>query len=324
MNKRIIIWILVIGIAIGSVVGLYAFHLSSEDHTLRETYINITAGSTLDSVSKLFHEKIGSSELVLQGLFYAQGIQNDIKSGTYFFDESFTLLELSKRLTQARFGLPQENITVIEGWATYQFSERLAEKFENIDAEAFENYVAENKLEGYLYPDTYSFAENATTAVVTEKMNANFEKKIAPYQKAIDASPYTLEEIVIMASLIENEAGGESLEIKKKVAGVLWNRVRLGMPIQADAVFPFIFQKHLPRVLFVHLEVDSPYNIYKYTGLPPGPIGNPHIDSIRAAAEPSITDELFYLTGFDGEFYFARTNDGHEQNRRTYLNYNSL
>jgi len=319
-HKNIIVALLFV-IVIGLVIIGYAFYESSKDYSLEETYIEIQEGATLGVVSSQFKELIDLPEHIFKALFYVQGIQNSIKSGTYYLDESFTLLEISKRLSQSRYNLPQKNITIIEGWATYQFSDRLAAEYENISAQEFERHVAANNLEGYLYPDTYAFSENATSEVVTRKMKSNFDKKIAQYTELIEKSPYTLDQIVTMASLIENEAGGESYEIKQEVAGILWNRVRLGMPIQADAVFPFIFQKHLPRVLFVHLEVDSPYNIYKNIGLPPGPIGNPHIDSIRAAADPSTTDNLFYLTGFDGEFYFAKTNGGHEQNRRVYLNY---
>jgi len=163
--------------------------------------------------------------------------------------------------------------------------------------------------------------EDAKSQDVVRIMEKNFDKKIAPYQSQIDASKYSLDQILTMASLVENEAGSASYLTKQRVAGVLWKRVDEGIPIQADAVFGFIYQEHLPRVLLRHLEVDSPYNLYKKTGLPPGPIGNPSIDSIRATLDPIITSNLFYLTGFDGKFYYAETNGGHERNRRQHLNY---
>jgi len=168
--------------------------------------------------------------------------------------------------------------------------------------------------EGFLFPDTYSVPVNADTKEFIDILEKNYKTRTSVVRTQIEGSQYTEQQIITMASLVESEAGSASYATKQRVAGVLWKRIQIGMPLQADAVFSFIYQKHLPQVLFSHLEVDSPYNVYKNTGLPPGPISNPGIDSIRATLNPNIKDDLFYITGKDGVFYYARTLAGHNTN----------
>jgi len=249
------------------------------------------------------------------------GEQSNIKSGTYYFEEPENTFGVMETLTEGLFNVPINRVTVYEGEAAYEFSQRLEEKLENFDATEFNQLVADRDLEGKLFPDTYLFPVTATAERVASIMNDNFESKIDALAQEIAASPLGLNEIITKASLIENEAGSADYETKRQVAGIINNRLERGMLLQIDAVFGFIYQRHLPRVLFEHLEVDSPYNTYKYTGLPPGPIGNPGIESIRAALDPAATNYLYYLTGNDGNFYYATTNSAHEQNRRQYLRY---
>ena len=318
---RILVRLIIIGILVVVGMTLYVYTQAQATIQTQELYFEVEEGSSLAILSPRLQELFDVNENIIKGVFYLQGIENDIKAGTYFLDGDISLIDLSKRLAQSDFDVPEVRVTIVEGIPTYKVAEVVAEKLPNVEAEAFKAYVNERELEGYLYPDTYNFAERATVEDVIEKMQDNFDKKLSSIQSTIDSSPYEFADIITMASLIEGEAGNADLETRRKVSGVLWNRVRLGMPIQADAVFPFIFQEDLSRVLFRHLEVDSPYNIYKNIGLPPGPINHPSIVSIEAAANPSETSDLFYLTGFDGNFYYARTNAGHERNRRAYLNY---
>ena len=117
-----------------------------------------------------------------------------------------------------------------------------------------------------------------------------------------------------MASILEKEA--RKLETRKVIAGILWKRIEIGMPLQVDAVFGYIHATSTYSPTFEDLEVDSPYNTYTNRGLPPGPIGNPGLESIRAALEPTKTPYLYYLTGKDGFMYYAKTFDQHVANRR--------
>ena len=103
------------------------------------------------------------------------------------------------------------------------------------------------------------------------------------------------------------------------VAGILWHRIALGMPLQVDAVFGYIFDKQTFSPSLADLKVDSPYNTYTHRGLPPGPISNPGLESLLAAATPTKTSYLYYLTGSDGAMHYAKTLAQHKANRVKYL-----
>jgi len=326
--KPLIIALTSIGLTVCAVLVVatlfvYFIVLEAPSDFPEETYLEIPQGSTLSSVSDALAESniINSSFFFKVGA-YVKGTQDQIKSGNYYFDEPARTDVVLSRIINGYYNIPAERVTIVEGQASYQYVPVIAAGLPFVQESELLKLITSQKKEGYLYPDTYFFPENSTPEQVIQIMEENFKKKIAPLALEIQNSSYTQDEIITMASLIENEAGNASYETKRKVAGVLWNRVQIGMPIQADAVFPFILKKYLPRVLFSHLEINSPYNIYKNVGLPPGPIGSPSIESIRAAVNPAETDNLFYLTGFDGNFYYSKTNEGHEQNRRKYLNYN--
>ena len=133
----------------------------------------------------------------------------------------------------------------------------------------------------------------------------------------IQASGHSLSDIVIMASLVEKEA---RTDVNRRiVAGVLWNRLALGMPLQVDAVFGYIFDRDTYSPSFEDLKVDSPYNTYTHKGLPPGPISNPGLESIYAALYPTKTNYLYYLTGKDTLMHYARTYAEHVANQTKYL-----
>lgn len=303
-------------------VYAYFFLLAPPVNFSESKFIEIQRGSTLSSIAQTLAEKdiITSQDLFKIGV-YLSGKQDQLKFGTYYFPEPERMEEVVRKIVQGDFDVPTVRVTIFEGQAAFQYAPVIARALPGVSEQELLDAIRADQKEGFLYPDTYFFPQNADAQDVMRIMEKNFDNKIAPYKNDIENSKYTLSEILAMASLVENEAGSASFETKQRVAGVLWKRVEVGMLIQADAVFPFIYQRPLPRVLNIHLESDSPYNLYKYTGLPPGPISSPSIDSIRAALDPVITQDLFYLTGFDGKFYYARTNAGHEQNRRLYLNY---
>ena len=286
-----------------------------------DVYVEIPQGSSATTVATILEEQeiIRSADFMLLSMRMF-GNDNAIKSGTYFFDSPQSLGEVIERVTTSDYQLPSRTITLFEGEANFEYAERLGAAFPYVYADEFTREAA--GMEGYLFPDTYTIPERATTVEVIEILRDNFDARIEPLEEQIAASPYSLDDIITMASLVETEAGNASYETKQRVAGVLWRRYDIGMLLQADAVFSYIYQEHLPRVLYEHLEVNSPYNLYKYTGLPPGPIGNPGIDSIRATLNPVNPENyLYYLTGNDGKFYYSRTLSGHEQNRRNYLRY---
>ncbi len=284
------------------------------------TYIQISQGESLRSIAERLEEDgIISSSFMFRLISRVLQADSDIKSGTYFFLEPQTIIGLIQTFTRGDFKLPTKKITIFEGEAAFEFAKRVEEQLPTINAGTLRTLIDTKNLEGYLYPDTYFVPVTATEEELVSIFTQNFRKRVQESGISLTYKNYTEEEIVIMASIVEREAGAGTYEEKQKVAGVLWKRLEIGMPLQVDAVFAYIYKQHLPRVLFKHLAVSSPYNTYKNKGLTPGPIGNPSIEAIRATLNPMIGKDLYYLTGTDGVFYFSQTLSVHERNRRLYI-----
>lgn len=179
-------------------------------------------------------------------------------------------------------------------------------------------------LEGYLFPDTYYMFKDASAADVADMFLQNFDKKITPEIRT-DITNYhkTLHEIIIMASLIEKEVISD--QDRKMVSGILWNRLRLDIPLQVDATINYIKkQNNLAkstngRVSRTDLLLKSPYNTYLHRGFPAGPIGNPGISAILAALHPTSSPHLYYLSTPDGRTIFSRTLEDHNKAKQKYL-----
>lgn len=172
-------------------------------------------------------------------------------------------------------------------------------------------------LEGFLFPDTYRFDAGDGREDAVSEMLKNFERKVTPglveeMQKR-DKSVY---EIVTMASIIEKEVGSAD---KGRVSGILWNRLRLNMPLQADATLAYITGKRSTKFYISETKIDSPYNTYLYRGLPKGPICNPGIESIVAAVYPEKNNYLFYLSTPRGQTVYSRTFQEHIVAKNRYL-----
>jgi len=180
-------------------------------------------------------------------------------------------------------------------------------------------------LEGYLFPDTYRIYASSTATEVIDKMLANFDAKLTPSMRAdIKKQGKTIYEIVTLASIIEKEA---PIDYQKNdnydarvISGIFWNRLKIGQALQSDATLSYIFNDNDPQHNGSELESASPYNTYKYRGLPPGPICNPGILAIKAAIYPIITDYNYFLTPKGkNQVIYARTYDEHLQNKYQYL-----
>ncbi len=180
-------------------------------------------------------------------------------------------------------------------------------------------------LEGYLFPDTYRIYASSTVSEVVEKMLENFDSKLTPKMRAdINAQGKTIFEIVTLASLIEKEAPIDYQTNNnydaKIIAGIFLNRLAIGQGLQTDATLSYIFDDNKPAHSGAELEVDSPYNTYKYRGLPPGPICNPGILAIEAAIYPANTDYYYFLTPKGKNIViYARTYEEHLKNKYKYL-----
>lgn len=280
------------------------------------TIITIPEGATLHDAAKIFQDE----QVVRNGFAFTLYVKYftdgaPIIAGDYYFNESLTLVGVAKRATQGDFGLEPVRVTIPEGATTYQMAEIFEENFERFDTGTF--LLLAKEKEGYLFPDTYLFLPNVRTDQILSTMERTFYEKLRSLEGKIATFGRPVHEIVTMASLLEKEA--RDYEERRAIAGVLWERLSINMPLQVDAVFGFIESTDTFSPKFSDLEVDSPYNTYKNVGLPPGPIGSPSLEALDAAVSPIETDALFYLHGRDGELHLAHTYSEHLVNRHSYL-----
>lgn len=287
-------------------------------------YFDIEQGMTIKEIGKyLENEGIIKSALVFNIHNKIQHWKDENFSGSqagkYLFKKELDVFEIYSRLRNGESGIDPVVITFYEGLNNFEIATIIekSKKIVDFDKEKFLELAQED--EGFLYPDTYEFLPFDTEGMIINEMKENFDKKTKKIIGKIKNSERSLDEIMIMASLIEEEAGIALKWDKKEVSGILWNRIRVGMLLQVDAVFSYIQKSHIFKTKYSHLKIDSPYNTYKNKGLPPTPITNPSIKTLEAALYPNITDKLFYLTGLDGKFYYAKTYNQHLVNKRKYI-----
>lgn len=167
-------------------------------------------------------------------------------------------------------------------------------------------FVTGKSLEGFLFPDTYHFVKGVTAEQIVAKMLERFQVTcVQAYRTSPPADGRSLSEVLILASLVEAEAKVPAE--RPTIAGVYMNRLERGMLLQCDATVLYAHGERLKRVLYRDLEINSPYNTYRYPGLPPGPICNPGLDSFKAALHPRRSDYLYYVARGDGSHVFTRT-----------------
>jgi len=278
--------------------------------------IEIEEGLTLSqAASVLSKHSVIRSEALFQFLVITRAGDRSVFAGDYFFNEPISAFRVSKRIANGIFGIDPVKIRILEGSTIYEIAEAFSLEFADFDIEEFLN-LAEG-MEGYLFPDTYFFLPNVTPEQVIDAMSENFENKIKTIQQQIEEFGKPLEDVIIMASILEKEA--MHTEDRKMVADVLWKRIDIGMPLQVDAAFLYINGKNTYNLTYDDLEIDSPYNTYKYRGLPKGPIANPSLDSILATVSPEKNPYLFYLSDKEGNIYYAEDFEEHKKNKRLYL-----
>lgn len=233
-------------------------------------------------------------------------------AGTYAFDAPQNVFELAYRISNGKTGIQPISITIPEGMYSGEIADLLRERIPEFDAETFE--LLAKSREGYLFPETYLFSPDVSPDEVISEMTRTFEHNISALDEEVRESGRSLHDIITMASILEREA--RQLDTKRIVSGILWERIKIGMPLQVDAVFGYILDKSGYAPNFDDLKIESPYNTYLNKGLPPGPIANPGLDSIRASLNPTPSPYLYYLTGADGSMYYAETFERHVANRK--------
>lgn len=222
---------------------------------------------------------------------------------------------------------PQDKVTIPEGFTAEEIAQRLAgERLATVSD--FMNYVRftslvlggvrTDGLEGYLFPDTYLVPRHTQPAVIAAMMTSQFEKNLPKgYATRARQLGYSVRQIITVASIIEREAKAD--DERPIIAGVYYNRLRRHMPLEVDATIEYALPKHKQSLSLKDLAVDSPYNTYAHTGLPPTPISNPGRKSIDAAFHPAQTEYLYYVYKGNGHHQFSKTLAEQEAAERRYL-----
>lgn len=248
------------------------------------------------------------------------GVDGQLRPGVYDLETGMTHEDIVDRLLDGP-PIVYNTVTIPEGFTIEQIAARL-ERDADIPAVEFTRLalgqasvfagehpylsdVHEGSLEGYLFPKTYRIAEGTSASGAIEMMLDQFEVELALVDMA-RAGEASVHEIVTIASMIEREA--RVPEERALVSSVIQNRLARGMKLEIDATIEYVIKKNRPRLLNSDLAVESPFNTYKYPGLPPGPIASPGLASLQAAAAPADTAYLYYvLTGADGSHTFTET-----------------
>jgi UPF0755 protein len=279
------------------------------------TVVEIKSGKSLQSITIELHTKnIIRSEFLFRSLVILFGGEKRVIAGDYLLERKQGTFALAKRLVRGQFEINTIKITIPEGWNIFQIADYLNKNLLQFDKRGFIGLA--QKKEGYLFPDTYFVSESVNPAELIKMMEDNFVKKIESVQEQINKSNLKIKDIIIMASILEGEALPEDRAV---VAGILWKRLEIGMPLQVDSTFKYINGKNTYELTVEDLKIDSLYNTYKYKGLPPGPISNPGLEAIISAVNPTKTKYLYFLTEKDGTIHYAKTFEEHKKNRELYL-----
>jgi UPF0755 protein len=286
-----------------------------------ESTFKVESGEPLKTIADRLEEEgyVKSSFLLYLSVLLFHD-PTEIKASSYYFDRPIDTFEFAERLTEGDYDNDLIRFTHIEGETNVSLAERAAEVLSDFDGDLFLNLASTS--EGRLFPDTYFIPADFNEEELFLLLIDSYEENLADYVDLLESDALTEEEVIILASIIEREANTpQSMEL---VAGILRNRLDAGMPLQADATIEYVLDTPLGELREGELaeelrETDSPYNTYKYAGLPPTPIGNPGRTAIEAALSPTDSDYFFYITGNDGEFYYAETYDEHLRNIELHL-----
>ena len=308
-------------------------------------------GSTLEKSGLVKHGLIFS----LYAKYYSHA---NLKSGYYNLKKSMSTDDLIKELQKGGTPEPQEpalaSLTIPEGYTLEQIAQTVGQLQgdfkEPLTADAFLEKVQDEtlisqlvtkypnllgslptkdsgvryRLEGYLFPATYTIKDSTTVESLIDEMVAAMDKTMSSYYASIKEKNLTVNELLSIASLVEKE--GAKTEDRKKIAGVFYNRLNLGMPLQSNIAILYAMGKlgektSLKEDATINTKIDSPYNVYTNKGLMPGAVDNPSLSAIKAAVEPESTDDLYFVADVTtGEVHYAKTYEEHSANVEKYVN----
>ena len=294
-----------------------------------EQFVEIPPGVGSGSMGRrLADAGVVRSATAFRAAVWLRGSSRRLQAGEYRFDQPMTTAQVVDKIARGdvyvraitfREGLTNREMAALfesGGFGTaadFLTAARNAKLVTDLDPAA-------SDLEGYLFPDTYSLQRKATAAQLVDRMVSRFRKTLTPeLSEEASARGLSVRQLVTLASLVEKETG--KAEERPIVAGVYTNRLRIRMPLQCDPTVIYAMMlagRYEGNIRREDLQMDSPYNTYRYPGLPPGPIAAPGEASLRAAAAPADVPYLYFVSRNDGSHVFATTLDEHNRNVVTY------
>jgi len=244
------------------------------------------------------------------------GFEKKLQAGDFRLNTGMDMYKIMSELTH---GTTDIWITIPEGWRVEEIASKLNKDFDIPESE-FLKYAEE----GYMFPDSYLIPKEATAQAIVAIFKDNFVKKYQEINKKSDTNKLTLDEIVILASIVERE-GKTDLD-RPEIAGILINRLNNNWPLQVDATLQYVsgYQSSEKTWWKKNLTLDdknlkSEYNTYANTGLPPKPISNPGLSALKAVVNPNKSEYMFYLHDNGGNIHYARTIEEHNDNIKNFL-----
>ena len=315
------------GIIIASILAFYLLVIYwPQSNPYERVEINIPKGVTLSQIGNILKEEsIISNKRTFTMAVKSLGHEKNIPAGRYVLHNALNNRAIINQLV---YGVPSlKSITVLEGWNIYQIANVL-EKELKISKKTFLRLCNDqrviklfnlegNSLEGYLFPDTYTFAEGVDPYLVLTRMVNEFINNITKSMEVqAQEMNMSLLEVITLASIIEGEAIYDSE--RAIISAVYHNRLKRGMKLQADPTIQYIIDDGPRRLLNNDLKIESKYNTYLYRGLPPGPINSPGKESIIAALYPSVNEYLYFVARGDGYHTFSTNEKDHNKAKKKF------
>ncbi len=325
----LVVLVLMVGMGMVGCILWGRVHEPFKGYTATEQFVNIPPGTGTDEIGRRLVERgVVRNILIFRAALWWTARTRNLKAGEYRFAEAMSASQVVDQLARGevfprRITFP-EGLTIVDMARIYESRGfgpaadfvRAADdtsEIADLDAEA-------RDLEGYLYPETYAIPRGTPASKLIELMVARFRGALTEDLKAgAGAQGLTTRQVVTLASLVEKETARE--EERKLVAAVYRNRMKLGMGMQADPTVIYALQKagkYNGNLRRVDLEIESPYNTYKYAGLPPGPIASPRKASLEAALAPADVPYIYFVSRNDGTHVFASTLAEHNANVRRF------
>jgi UPF0755 protein len=326
MFRRAGVLLIVLILAAGAGWLFYQrFNQPYQGYEADEQFVDLTPGDGTQVIGrKLVEAGVVRDRTSFRVALWLTGAARKLKAGEYRFDRPMTATEVVQRIAHGEAYLRPitfpEGLTIREMSAIYE-SRGFGPARQFVDAARNVSLVADidpgaRTLEGYLFPETYSLSRRAGAAELVRMMVARFHQVFSP-ELRVEAGSHDLSvrQAVTLASLVEKESS--RADERPTVAAVYLRRLKIGMALQCDPTVIYALEvagRYGGNLTKEGLAIDSPYNTYRFPGLPPGPIASPSRTSLEAAARPADADYLYFVSRNDGSHEFARTLDEHNRN----------